>query len=368
MKSLKKLTAACAMAALSLAALGACSAADQAASSKAQGGEGSDGGKGSVTVITHDSFALSDEAKAEFEKTSGYKLVLNQPGDAGQMLAALKLTPEKPGADAFFGIDNYSIADLAASGALGSSKADEVWGDDGEAATLIDPLFEGDGGVSAVPVDRADVCLNVDNAWFETNGVPAPASFDDLVKPEYKSLTVITNPASSSPGYALLTGTHALYGDGVADWWRQLFANGVKVAGDWTEAYYTDFTAGAEDGTGTRPIVLSYASSPAETAGGTSAPQATCVPQIEYVGVLKGAENPEGAQAFVNFMLSKMEQAEMPEQMYVYPQRDGVALPEAWAQYVQIPRQPIQVDAAAAGANREQWITDWTSWFEAAQS
>jgi aspartyl-tRNA(Asn)/glutamyl-tRNA(Gln) amidotransferase subunit A len=59
----------------------------------------------------------------------------------------------------------------------------------------------------------------------------APASLEDLLKPEYKSLLVVQNPATSSPGLAFLMGTIAEFGeDGWQDYWAALRDNGVTVA------------------------------------------------------------------------------------------------------------------------------------------
>lgn len=371
--STAKLTALTVAAGLALVGLSACSVIAQNDTDTSTGETEKSEAK-TVTVITHDSFALSDEAIAEFEKATGYKLVTTAPGDAGTVLNQLKLQAGTPSADAFFGIDNFSVFELLEYDVLAKTQGAtaKLWNAEGitdeidPEADLYDPGFSKDeNSGDAVPIDRGDVCLNVDNEWFKEKGLAAPASFDDIIKPEYKDLTVITNPASSSPGYAMLVGTHALYGeDGVADYWEKLFANGVKVADGWSQAYYTDFTGGAEE-SGTRPIVLSYASSPAESEGATSSLDATCVRQIEYAGVLKGAENPEGARAFITFMLSETVQSEIPEQMYMYPERKAAKLPEAWAKYAKLTDSPIKVNDVDAGAKREQWISAWTELFEA---
>lgn len=355
----RKTTAFCLAMLAGSALLGGCSIARQAADS---GDEAQ-----TVTIITHDSFALSDEAKAEFEKTSGYHLVTTAPGDAGTLLNQILLTEGKPAADGFFGIDNFSVAKLLESQALAPTGSAEsaVWGSDEEAPMLADTIVTAENKGALAPIDRGDVCLNIDNTWFKDKGIAAPKTFDDLLKPEYKDLTAVTNPAASSPGYAMLVGTASLYGDGWKDYWTKLFANGVKIESSWSDVYYSDFTAGNEDGTGDRPIVLSYASSPAEAEGATSALDATCVRQIEYAGVLAGAKNPEGAQAFISFMLSKTVQAEIPEQMYMYPEREGAELPEAWAQYAKLAEKPIAVDEQNADKNRETWIKEWTTLFEA---
>ncbi len=83
--------------------------------------------------------------------------------------------------------------------------------------------------------------------------------------------------------------------------------------------------------------------------------------QIEFVGVLKGAQNPELAQKFIDFMLSQSFQADMPLQMFVYPAVPETPLPDLFTQFAEQPTVASQLDAAAIDANREQWIEAWTN-------
>jgi thiamine transport system substrate-binding protein len=86
---------------------------------------------------------------------------------------------------------------------------------------------------------------------------------------------VVESPATSSPGLAFLLATIAKYGDpGYLEYWKALRANDVLVVNDWNTAYYTEFSRAG----GTRPIALSYSSSPvfeliyAEPVEGATAP------------------------------------------------------------------------------------------------
>ena len=65
-------------------------------------------------------------------------------------------------------------------------------------------------------------------------GVAVPATLDDLVKPAYKGLLVVEDPATSSPGLAFMLATVARYGEsGWRDYWSKLRANDVKVDAGW---------------------------------------------------------------------------------------------------------------------------------------
>ena len=138
----------------------------------------------------------------------------------------------------------------------------------------------------------------------------------------------------------------------------------AEVTQGWSDAYEVDFTQGG--GKGDRPIVLSYDSSPAFTVpkgsdtSNTSALLDTCFEQVEYAGVLKGAENVDGAGQFVDFLNSPEVQAALPESMYVFPVTDGIDLPADWASYAVQPSDPYAVDPADIAANRDDWLREWS--------
>ncbi len=208
--------------------------------------------------------------------------------------------------------------------------------------------------------------MNADKKWFKAKNLAIPATLDDLAKPAYKNLLVVENPASSSPGLAWLTATVGAKGDpGYLDYWASLNNNGVKVVKGWTEAYSTEFSGSS--GKGPRPLVVSYSTSPAfevpkgSKESNTTALLETCFRQVEYAGVIKGAQNQVGAQKFIDFMLSKQVQADIPGQMYMYPADTSVALPEEWVAHAPLATKPFTVSAAVISADRDTWIRDWTA-------
>ncbi len=62
-----------------------------------------------VQLLTHDSFALSEDVIAEFEDTSGIDIELVSGGDAGSMVAGAILAAGAPTADVMFGVDNTLV-------------------------------------------------------------------------------------------------------------------------------------------------------------------------------------------------------------------------------------------------------------------
>ena len=326
------------------------------------GGDDDDGDASkSVVLVTHESFVISKELQKQFEDESGYDLVVKASGDAGALTNKLVLTKDDPTGDAVFGIDNTFGSRAIDEGVLAPYAAELP---DGADQYALAGDTQPEGGHDLTPVDTSNVCVNVDDTWFADRGVPAPQTLDDLVKPAYQDLFVTPGATTSSPGLAFLLTTVAAYGeDGWQDYWTQLLANGAKLTEGWTDAYQVDFTQGGGDGD--RPIVLSYDSSPAFTVDGqggttTSALLDTCFRQVEYAGVLAGADNPEGAQALVDFMVGPAFQEALPDAMYVFPVAAGTALPPDWASFAPQPDDPYTVDPAEIAEHRDDWLRDWS--------
>jgi len=310
-----------------------------------------------VVLVTHDSFALPKPLVKKFETDTGYHLVIRQSGDAGELTSKLVLTKGDPIGDVAFGVDNTFAGRATSEDVFAPYDVSLPAGADAYA-------LSGDGADTLAPIDNGNVCVNVDTDWFKAHDQAPPTSLDDLTDPAYQGLFVAEGAPTSSPGFAFLLATIAAKGDGWKDYWSDLMANGAKVVSGWEEAYFTDFTAGSKHGT--RPIVVSYDSSPAFTVNakaGTTSTAAlldTCFRQVEYAGVLTGANNEPGAEAVIEFLLSEEVQAALPENMYVFPVRDGVELPADWAKFAEQPTETLDVPAADIDANRKQWLTDWT--------
>ncbi|MCF2706144.1 thiamine ABC transporter substrate-binding protein [Arcanobacterium haemolyticum] len=333
----------------SLALAGVLALAMSACSSSGQKAESTAGTQGSVNVLVHDSFDLPKELIERFEEETGYKLTTTSAGDAG-VTNYLLLAKDKAGIDAAYGIDSYT-AYQALDGGIFATYVSQALPESARGDVLEDSLN---------PIDQGDVCVNIDHGWFQENGVAEPTSLDQLAEPEYASRLVVENPASSSPGLAFLVATIADQGeDGYEAYWQKLLANGAKVAGSWSDAYYSDFSG--SEGNGAYPLVVSYATSPAETEGATGIMTASCTRQVEYAGVLAGAANSDGGKAFVDFMLSDDVQKALPESMYMYPINTSIELPEAWARYATQPDSTLNVAPRDAADKREGWIASWTT-------
>ena len=319
-----------------------------------------------LTVVAHDSFIYTEEVVDQFEAETGITVEVLRLGDAGTMLNQVILSKDNPLGDVIFGVDNTF---------LGRALEEDLFIPYASSALETVPeAFQLDPENRVTPIDFGDVCLNYDAAYFEAADLELPASLEDLTLPAYQDALVVQNPATSSPGLAFLLLTVAAFGDEgdytYLDYWQDLIANGVTIAEDWTDAYYGEFSGVAGSG-GTHPLVMSYASSPpaevffadppVETAPtGAVVADGTCFRQIEFAGILRGTDNEAAAQQFIDFMLSREFQEDMPLQMFVFPVNAEAELPEVFAEHAAMPENPVTLDPAEIAANRDEWIQAWT--------
>lgn len=310
---------------------------------------GNDSSANEVTMLTHDSFALPQDVLDSFHTETGLTLKIVKSGDAGTLASTVSLTPGSPKGDVVYGIDNTFASRPIDAGALEPYLPPE-------AANGAQEFALPDSHNELTAVDRGDVCLNIDDTWYSSRHQQPPKSLRDLRDQPYAGQAALIDPSVSSPGMAFLLSTIGILGSDWKSYWQALKAGGAAIAGGWESAYNQLFTAGT--GKGDKPIVLSYASSPAATPG-TSALLDGCFRQVEYVGVLKGAQNAAGARKVVDFMLSPAVQRALPSSMYVYPVRRNTPLPDGWAQRAPLPQWTVSMPPKYIAENRESWLDQW---------
>jgi thiamine transport system substrate-binding protein len=317
-----------------------------------------------LIVASHDSFAISEDIITAFEDAHNAKIQVLQLGDAGEALNKIILSKDAPLADVFYGTDNTFL-----SRAL---DADVFEPYESPLLAQIPDELELDPQHRLLPVDTGYVNINADKGWFEEHNIPLPTTLEDLVDPQYDGLLVVLNPATSSPGLAFLLATISHFGeDGYLDYWKSLRDNHVLIVDGWSTAYYENFTVGS-GGSGDKPLVVSYTSSPpadvvyasdgrTEPASVNISPEGGTFRQIEFVGILKGTKQRALAEAWVDYMLDLPFQNDIPLQMYVYPANENATLPELFTKFGQIPAAPAVIDPAQIEANRDAWIEAWTN-------
>lgn len=313
-----------------------------------------------LIVMTHDSFQASQSVISAFETANNVKLQFIASGDAGTALNKAILSKDNPFADVFYGVDNTFLSRALTENIFQPYNSPLL--------ADIPDQYKLDPQNRALPVDWGDVCLNYDKVYFSDHNLQPPQNLEDLLKPEYKSMLAVENPATSSTGLAFLLATIGHFGiTNYLNYWKGLKDNKLLVVNDWETAYYTNFSRYGGD----RPIVVSYNSSPPYEVLGSKTPlpapetaaitsDGSCFRQIEFVGILRGTKNQDLAEKWVDFMLSTTFQEDMPLQMYVFPVNPNAKLNETFQKFLVTPQHPAYVSPEDIAANREAWINAWT--------
>ena len=321
---------------------------------------GGGNGNQTLTVITHDSYNITASLLKQFETDNNVTVKLVPKGDAGAMLTGLILSKGNPEGDVAFGVDNVLLGRAKTAGIFEPYSS--------PALNNVPANLKADANGLVTPIDYGYVNFNYDIAALQKDGLPVPKTLEDLTDPKYKGKVVVENPASSSPGVDFLVATVGYFGkDGYLDWWSKMRQNGLVVVDSWETAYNTNFTLHG----GGQPIVLSYASSPPyeqmnakpptpDAPTGNILPPKGAFQQIEYAGILKGTKHEALAKKFIDFLLSKPAQEDVPGQMAVYPVDSQAAVPAAFTKFGNLDVPPADVSSADIAANEQQWIDAWT--------
>ena len=316
-----------------------------------------------LVVLTHDSFAISEETIAAFEAEFDVTVKILPIGDAVEALNRAIPSKGNPEGDLLYGVDNASYVRALEEEIFVEYRSTEL---DGVDDSLI---FDASGHLT--PVNFGYVLFNYEKAALDAAGLAAPTTLEALALPDWRGRVAVQNPNTSSPGLQLMLVTIVYFGESGPytwlDFWRDLRANDVIVSSDWTDAYYTQFSQYG----GGAWLVNSYATSPpaevifAETPLDESPIGNVIVPggsyrQIEGVGILRGTDKQPLAEAFIDFMLSTRFQEDIPLNMFVYPARSDAAIPDEFVRFADVPEEPAEIDAESVTANLERWLDEWT--------
>ena len=315
-----------------------------------------------LVVLTNDSFDISKEAISEFEEANNATVIIQKAGSSGEVLNRAILEKGNPSGDVLYGVDNTFL-----SRAL---REDIFIKYESSLLKNVPDQFVLDKTFHVSPMDYGYVNLNYDKEYLDQNNLAPPSTLEVLTEPQWKGKLVVQNPATSSPGLAFLIATVSYFGEDddydYLDFWADLRANDLAVKEGWSEAYYTDFSKNGGD----RPLVLSYATSPAAEVvfsegkftvpptGNVLVDRATFL-QIEGIGILKGTKNEGLAKRFVDFALDRRFQEDIPGRMFVYPVNSQAQKPDFF-KFAEVPTLPADIDADTIDAKREEWIDAWT--------
>ena len=279
--------------------------------------------------------------EAEFEKFCACDLQFS----TGDLLPRLLLEGERTKADVVIGLTSDVTARARATG-------------------LFAPHGQ-DIGALTLPIDWTDdifLPFNYGHTAFiydETRLDAPPTSFDALLDMPDDVKIVIQDPRTSISGLALVLWVHAVYGDKSGEVWEKLAPKILTVTKDWSASYGL-FTDGEAD------MVLSYTTSPAYHmfAEGDFTKKAAIFPEghyflVETVGKIANTDQPDLADAFMAYVMSREFQAMIPAANWSLPAAlPATDWPQGWAE-LPLPDKVLFYSEAEAAEVQAEAIETW---------
>ncbi len=299
-----------------------------------------------LTVYAPDYFASEwgpgPRIEAGFEAVCGCDLVWV----TGDVLPRILLEGASTRADAVIGLNTDQTARARATGLFAPH------GQDISALTMPVEWTDDD----FLPFNWSETAFVYD----ETRTPDPPQSFRELLDaPDDAWKIVIQDPRASVSGLALMLWVKHVYGDEAGAAWERLAPKILTVTKDWSESYGL-FTDGEAD------MVLSFTTSPAYhiVAENDRTKHAAIFPEghyllVELAAQLKGSDQPELAQAFMDYVLSPDFQGMIAEANWSYPARLPEAeLPPAFRDLPR-PERTLFYSEAEAEALRQPALDEW---------
>lgn len=341
-----------------------------------------------LTLLDNGAFSWTfDDASKQFTQLTGIKVKLEDGTDTLASLQKLESSRRSGKYDLIWGVDNMVYQKAVRNGDLVAYMP--------RLADRIDPrlvFFQPATNATwyATPADHGYIGLNVDGNSHAFN-----TTVDSLTKVRlYADQFVTEDPSTSSPGLGFLLITIAAFGENPPyspnakyDWkayWTDLFrgpdrnhddkSDGcVQVESTWKLAYEQHFSAGyglQYGGQGDKPIVTSYAESPAyEAANGMDqfaiatpiVANGTTYHQIQTIAIANGTKNLQAAQAWVEFTLTDYFQELTSSKDAMYP---AVPATNASKFYKGLDPTPgsfraVEFSPQYVADNVERWLSAW---------
>jgi len=301
--------------------------------------------KPELTVYAPDYFATEwgpgPKIEAGFEAICGCDLRFV----TGDVLPKVLLEGTATKADVILGLNSDQTARARASGLFAPHNEDTA------ALTLpidwTDPIF--------LPFNWSETAFVYD----ETRLPNPPASFQELLDAPDDLKIVIQDPRSSVSGLALLLWVRTVFGDKAPEAWAKLAPKVLTVTKGWSESYGM-FTGGEAD------MVLSYTTSPAYhiMVEGDTTKHAAIFPEghyflVELAAQLKDTDQPELAQAFMDYIIGPDFQGMIAEGNWSYPAKlPADQLPQAFRDLPR-PEKTIFLSEEEAEALRKPALDEW---------
>ncbi|MGH2373806.1 MAG: ABC transporter substrate-binding protein [bacterium] len=259
----------------------------------------------------------------EFTRRTGIQVEALSVAAAGTLAARIRAEKDRPRADIFVGGSADFHAPLAREGLLLAYRSPAA------AEARINPAYlDPDGFWHGWYLGALGIIINTDR-WdreMAPRRIAKPANWDDLLKPEFRGHFVMPSPITTGGGYIFVA--------------AQIF----RLTEDRAWAYLRSLNANASQYTPTAPGTITLLARGEGVVGmmwahegigarlAAQQPLETIVPpdtafEIGAVSILKGAPNPDGARAYVDFLMSKTPQDINGKFGFRYPVRADVPVP-----------------------------------------
>lgn len=296
-----------------------------------------------VIIYAYDSFSgewgPGPEIARLFKEKTGMEVIFADCEDGGQVLSKAILEKKDPYADVVIGIDNNLWKQAYDEGILDSfvpSNANEVkaelWAKLNPLENIVTDADVKSSKATLTPFDFSPFAF-----IFNTkSGIEAPKCLEDLTKDIYAKKIILMDPRTSTPGLGFETWVKTVYGDSADDYMKRLEPSILTMTPGWSAGYgmFTD---------GEAPLVISYTTSPAYHIEYGEGDQFQAlifddghIMQVEGAGIVKGAKNKKGAQAFIEFLISPEAQNVIPLTQWMFPVNSTIALPKSY-DYAPVP-------------------------------
>jgi iron(III) transport system substrate-binding protein len=292
----------------------------------------------------------------EFTRRTGIAVDALVVPAAGTLQARIRTEKDRPRADVFVGGSRDFHIPLAREGLLVPYRSPVA------AQAKINPAYlDPDGYWHGWYLGALAIIINTERFERElaARGVRKPATWDDLVRPEFKGHFVMPSPVTTGGGYIFVA--------------TQIFRLGEDRA--W--AYLRALNANASQYTPTAPGTITLLERGEAIVGMMwaheaigarilrAAPLEVTVPpdtgfEVGAVSIIKGGPNPEGARAYVDFLMTRVPQDINARYGFRYPVRADVPVPMGATPFEQLKFVKYDLDWAIQNQARirERWTRE----------
>ncbi len=255
--------------------------------------------------------------KELFEKQGLYKVEFIESPDIGMTLQKISFENLNSMTDVVLGLDQFDISRSAQKIKWRSLSKDILGATVSELIKDNESLKE---QTSFVPYDWSPMTFVA-----RKNLAPTVEQLDDLLKTEFKSKIAMEDPRTSSAGIQFLAWVFTIKSETEAtDYLKAMMKQAHSFSSGWSSAYGLFKNKQAD-------MVFSYVSSPLyhqveeNDSSFIALEMKEPLPvQVEFVGVPETCKNCEGAEKFVQFLLSKEAQKIVMSKNYMLPIVDSV--------------------------------------------